>query len=259
MFIYFMHTMPDTASCSPRPLHHCSTQISTTYMHSNKMHHGAFRQDILRHVISYELSSVQSTSLCVPVRMCVRLCICVFVSNGLIAYVWTTGGKTACCLYIVCEWPTRKASSLQQPQWKTLCHLHTLRPWVQFDPKGSWPLTLVSTWLLRRKNLWVECTLVSSEHLAKWMSAKYIYKNSVTYNQRNAESNLHIMLHTSSIWNSEMPSSLLAQFVPAAFSLLPRPSFFVSNLTHTFAILALSLSMQPSSHTFAAAFQLLTI
>ena len=116
MFIYFMHTMPGTASCSPRPLHHCTTQISTTYMHSNKMHHGAFRQDILRHVISYELSSVQSTSLCVPVRVCVRLCICVFVSNGLIAYVWTTGGKTAWCLHIVCEWPTRKASSLQQPR-----------------------------------------------------------------------------------------------------------------------------------------------
>ena len=29
-------------SISPRSVHHCTTQISTTYMYSNKMYHGAF-------------------------------------------------------------------------------------------------------------------------------------------------------------------------------------------------------------------------
>ena len=36
---------------SPRPLHHCTTQISTTYMQSNKMHHGAFRQTLYNYII----------------------------------------------------------------------------------------------------------------------------------------------------------------------------------------------------------------
>ena len=38
-------------SSSPRSVHHCTTQISTTYIHSNKMHHSAFTQTLCTYII----------------------------------------------------------------------------------------------------------------------------------------------------------------------------------------------------------------
>ena len=139
MFIYFMHTMPGTASCSPRPLHHCTTQISTTYMHSNKMHHmhGAFRQDILRHVISYiwAFLSAKHQSVCTCTHVCasVYLCVCVQWTDCLCLDHWREDSM----MPSYCLWVAYKKSFI------------TSAAPVENPMSSAYPATLGTVWSKR--------------------------------------------------------------------------------------------------------------
>ena len=111
--------------------------------------------------------------------VCVYICVCVCPMDWLPMFVPLEGRWHDAFMLFVSGLHEMLRRFNRPMQWRTLCH--QWQPCVQFNQKASWPITLVSTWLLKRNNLtglWVECALVSSGRLEKLCS---IYFNLYTW------------------------------------------------------------------------------